>query len=459
MIRKKREVAQVDLFVKENILPEEPSFLSKSAETGHTENKETVIKKIQIERTFKNPILMGEFNGTAEHKKDESTENAVREIHKRDEVTAEEISIRASVSQPTEEISLDKVFGRSEQAEADAFPAAAEEVKENSGSYDEIIAIAAEEPQPQAVTLSENSEDESQEAVEVHTKPGIIPKEAKPKIINRDFSEGFYLTEEARIKAEEAKRARKQERRARRINKLAVKTVSVLLLLFFVMVLFNWQEWVVNSSLFSLRNVYVQGNLIGSKEDIIKAADLDMGRRLAEIDLTKTADRIKMNPLFEHVTVSRNYPSSVVITVKEREPFAFLPMDELYPVDANGFVLPKLKARMIYNLPVISGMTGVAQPGKKFKNDRLPLALQFLAKAKEADESLFYDISEVVVNKKDMTVFLNSRHVAFRIEDEELMRAAVYLSAAAQHFKQEDDAVKGTREVDLRYNGQIFLRN
>lgn len=459
MIRKKREVAQVDLFVKEDILPVEPSFLSKSAETEQTENKETVIKKIQIERTFKNPILMGEFNGTAEPKKDASTENAVHEIRKRDEATAEEISVHASVSQPTEEISLDKAFGRTEQPEVSVSPKTEEDVKDNSGPYDDIIAIAAEEPAYEMISPSENSELESDDANDSHTKPGIIPKEAKPKIINRDFSEGFYLTEEARIKAEEAKRARKQERRARRINKLAVKTASVLLLLFFVMVLFNWQEWVVNSSLFTLRNVYVQGNLIGSKEDIIKAADLDMGRRLAEIDLIKTAERIKMNPLFEHVAVSRNYPSSIVITVTEREPFAFLPMDELYPVDANGFVLPKLKARMIYNLPVISGVTGVPQPGKKFKNDRLPLALQFLAKAKEADESLFYDISEVVVNKKDMTVFLNSLHVAFRIEDEELMRAAVYLSAAAQHFKQEDEAVKGTREVDLRYNGQIFLRN
>lgn len=277
-------------------------------------------------------------------------------------------------------------------------------------------------------------------------------------IINRDFSDGFYLndspkkTYEEKI-LEEENLLRKNVRRKR-----TVKIATVVLLSFSVLLLWNWQDWVINSSLFTLKNIFVQGNMMSNKNEILKLADLDMGVRLAEINLSKAAERIKTNPIFKSVVVSRNYPSSIVITVTERQPFAFVLLDELYAVDINGFVLPRLKAKMIYNLPIISGINSVATPGKKLNSNEALLALRFLEKTKQSDESLYYEISEINVRKDDLLVYLNTIHATVKIDDENLDRSVIYLGTVIPYFKQNENIDK-IKEIDLRYEGQILTKN
>jgi cell division protein FtsQ len=286
----------------------------------------------------------------------------------------------------------------------------------------------------------------------------VLKNECENLIINRDFSDGFYLSE-AQKKTYEDKILQEELILQRNLrHKRILKLSTVGLLSFAVLLLWNWQDWVINSSLFTLKNVFVQGSLMSNKDEIIKSADLDMGVRLAELDVTRTAERIKTNPLFKTVTVSRNYPSSIVIHVTERQPFAFVLMDELYAVDNNGFVLPKLKAKMIYNLPLISGINTVATPGKKLNSNALQSALNFLEKAKQLDESVYYEISEIQIRKESMVVYLNSMRATVRIDDENPERSVIYLGTVVPYFKQNENTDK-IREIDLRYEGQILIKD
>lgn len=286
----------------------------------------------------------------------------------------------------------------------------------------------------------------------------IIKKDRESQIINRDFSDGFYLNESQKKTYEEKILAEEERLRKNVLHKRLLKIATVVLLSLSTLLLWNWQEWVINSSLFTLKNVFVQGSMMSNKNEILKLADLDMGVRLAEVDVSKTAERIKTNPIFKSVVVSRNYPSSIVINVTERQPFAFVLLDELYAVDNNGFVLPKLKAKMIYNLPIISGINSVATPGKKLNSNQVTLALRFLEKAKWLDESVYYEISEINIKKDDMFVYLNSIHATVKIDDENLDRSVMYLGTAIPYFKQNENIDK-IKEIDLRYEGQILIKN
>ncbi len=277
-------------------------------------------------------------------------------------------------------------------------------------------------------------------------------------LINKDFADGFNMSEEARKKkiSEHERLQQRIERRKKRQQKRIQKMIVVGLLALSVLLLINWQDWVVNSPLFTLQNIYVQGNMVATKSEILKSADLDLGVRLAEVDLVKIAERVKTNPIFQNVVVTRNYPSTIIIHVEERQPFAFITGDDLYAIDAFGYVLPKLRARMIYNLPIISGVNFTPHPGKKLNFDRLNAALSFLNTTKEIDESVFYEISEVVINKNNFTLYLNSLPTTFTIDDEHFERSAVYLSGAIPYFKQNN--LKNIKEIDLQYNNQILVR-
>ncbi len=351
--------------------------------------------KVEFARTMNTPVLQGQFNGTASEDQS-TTKDAVKEI-------------------------LLKPHDAAIQHES---------VEES-----------------RTLPVAEDSEKEKTSTTTIRTK-------VKSKIINRDFSDGFYLTEAERKKQQMDKA---DARRDRKKYRLRLKLATVGILSFFSLVLWNWQEWVVDSPLFVVRNIYVQGATISRKDEIIEAAAIEDGRRLADVNLSGTADRIKKNPLFQSVAVSRQYPSAIVIRVEERKPFCFVATDDLYSTDAEGFVLPKFKARMIYNLPIISGVHGAAIPGKKLKSEKLDAALNFLRVVKQQDDALYYDISEITIAKDKMIVFLSSIHVGFVIDHKNIDRTALYLGSAADYFHQRE-LPKEVNQVDLRYDGQIFVR-
>lgn len=276
-------------------------------------------------------------------------------------------------------------------------------------------------------------------------------------IINRDFADGFSLTQ-AQLKAElENLETREKQLSETMRRQRVIKLAAVALLSFAVLLLWNWQEWVVNSSLFTLKNVYVHGNLISNKEDILRDANPDLGIRLAEVDLAKIAERVSKNPLFKTVAVSRSYPSSITIHVTERQPFAFVLLDNLHAVDESGFVLPKLSVKMIYNLPVVSGVPTIATPGKPIQAGQMTTALHFLQTIRQIDETLYYEISEVHFNKESILAYLNGMRTSFVLNNDHFERTAVYMASVIKHLKQ-NELTHAYKNIDLRYEGQIIAK-
>lgn len=283
----------------------------------------------------------------------------------------------------------------------------------------------------------------------------LLTKDPERLIINRDFADGFYLSEESRTKHRQEDPETLAQRQV--IRRRRFKIASVVILSLLALVLFNWQEWVVNSPLFTVQHVYVRDHFILTKDEVLRLANIEQGIRLSEVDLERTADRIRTNPLVRNVAVSRSYPSSIVITVYEREPFVFVSGDEVHAVDRTGFVLPRLRSNIVYNLPVITGLIVLPQVGRQLESPKLKTILTFLDRVRRVQEPLFYEISEIHVQKDDFIVYLNNLRTAFRIDGENMIRTAMYMNAAASYFRQNPD-VRHVREIDLRYDGQVVVR-
>ncbi|MEJ2634398.1 MAG: FtsQ-type POTRA domain-containing protein [Calditrichia bacterium] len=153
-----------------------------------------------------------------------------------------------------------------------------------------------------------------------------------------------------------------------------------------------------DSQMFRLKKVVVQGNRFVDKEDILKLADLKTGVRLFQVIPDSVAGQVLKNPYLQGVSVSRSIPSTVIITVQERKPVAYLVDKDIYMIDAYGIILLKKTQMSLENLPFITGLSV-----RNLLKNRRPLldALDLVGKIREVDQSLFQFISEIHMDSEE----------------------------------------------------------
>jgi cell division protein FtsQ len=279
----------------------------------------------------------------------------------------------------------------------------------------------------------------------------LLKNDPERRIINRDFADGFRLETEEDIAAPGTTTTMLAAVRFSR----GIKIATLVIQLCFILLLINWQSWVMESPLFTVKAIDVRGQWLTTRDEILKLSELETGGRLADVDVATAANRVMKNPMFENVVVSRSYPSTIVITVYERKPVAFVTADQLYAIDRHAVVLPRLRPAQVYNLPVISGNGRSIHPGKRLAQDDVKFVLNFLAVVQSLDPAMYNEISEIMMRKDSYLVQVNSLPVLFRVDDQQPLRGAAYLTAAFRAFRQKD--LRGIREIDCRFDGHVVV--
>lgn len=279
----------------------------------------------------------------------------------------------------------------------------------------------------------------------------LLKNDPDRRIINRDFADGFRPD----IEGETPEPGTTTTMLAAVRFSRGIKIATIVIELFFILLLINWQSWVMESPLFTVKSIDVRGQWLTTRDEILKLSELETGGRLSDVDVVATAHRVMRNPTFENVAVSRSYPSTIVITVYERRPVAFVTADQLYAIDRHAVVLPRLRPAQVYNLPVISGAGRSVHPGKRLAQKDVQSVLDFLAVVKSIDPAMYNEISEIMMRNDSYLVLVNSLSVPFRVNDRNLVRSAAYLTAAFRAFRQKD--LRGVREIDCRYDGHVVM--
>lgn len=112
--------------------------------------------------------------------------------------------------------------------------------------------------------------------------------------------------------------------------------------------------------------IYVEGNRIVSSDLIKDKAEIPMDENIFFLDYAGISKRLREIPQIKNVQVSGRLPSSVLITVEEREPFAVAAVRGRYIVfDSEGFIMESMGPQdvasstskiRVFELPTVVGL-------------------------------------------------------------------------------------------------------
>ena len=191
---------------------------------------------------------------------------------------------------------------------------------------------------------------------------------------------------------------------------------------------------------FHVRKLEIRGVRYLQPSDIVGRLRVDTLRSIVD-DIAPLEARLRSHPQVAGVAITRRFPGTLVVTIKENMPVALVPRgDGLQPYDSSGRALPIDPSRANLDLPVLT------------VPDRA--ALRLIGELRATDPKVFDLISEVAPDGHDLVFTLNSS-----------LRVRASAGVAPQRFRdifpvESDLARRNERaaELDIRYRDQVVAR-
>ena len=198
--------------------------------------------------------------------------------------------------------------------------------------------------------------------------------------------------------------------RKRRSTRRLFKGIIILILTAVIISVFVYTPF------FTLRDIKLIGATYLTKDDIIKIGNVYYGEPLFQLETDDITKRLINDLRIEEVTVKRDLPNTLEVTLKERKPVATIACDYGYlDLDRNGTVIDSYKNLKSMPIPVIAG--AVAKDlyiGDTVTDEMVQKILFFL---QQLNETSLNKLSEIAITGPDYVVaYTNmSRAVQIRI--------------------------------------------
>ena len=209
-----------------------------------------------------------------------------------------------------------------------------------------------------------------------------------------------------------------------------------------------------------IAHVRTEGNRIVGENEILDLAAIPKNGKLYAVDLSDARLRVKQNPFVKTVSVNREAPDGVSITVTERVPIAAIVLDRLLYLDVDGFVLPLVRSEGVSDLPVLTGDLPAAAciPGKRIISANVLDALEILATARMIGEELYRLISEVHIDgDRDIVLYTSESGVPVVFGRGDAAMKLLKFDGFWKAIVTQRGAGE-LRTVDLRYADQVVVR-
>ncbi|MDF2569473.1 MAG: ftsQ [Sporomusa sp.] len=238
---------------------------------------------------------------------------------------------------------------------------------------------------------------------------------------------------------------RLREARQRRSSMLAAWLAALALLIAFFLF--------INSPYFTVGTVLVEGNKYITVEEVLRVAGIPERINIFRLKPDNLKDRLMNDLRVAEVRVERNFPTSITIQIKERQPLAFVASQYGFvEIDRQGVVLAALKNLKQVKVPVITGVRlGNVYVGDQVNNPGLLSVLTYLA---ALDENALNQLSEVNIKSPDELGAYTTDSVYIRVGDSQRLAEKAKLTG---EILQEMSSKKMTVEyVDLNYKSPII---
>jgi len=218
---------------------------------------------------------------------------------------------------------------------------------------------------------------------------------------------------------------------------------------------FAAQSW---SRHLEVSKVTIHGTNYIDQDEILHLIALEKGVLFEDIDLREIQERVKRHPYVRSVTVNRDFPSMIRVTVRERKPEAVLLGSRMALIDDENIVLPMRYGETVRDAAVVSGSFAIPQTGDTLQNDGVNLALQVFRATKSADEMLHHLFSEMhVLDDSGVVAYTTDGGVPVILGRD---ITAKKLIGFREFWLQEVVPVGADQivSIDLRFDGQIVTR-
>ncbi|MCW2278860.1 cell division protein FtsQ/DivIB [Heliophilum fasciatum] len=153
------------------------------------------------------------------------------------------------------------------------------------------------------------------------------------------------------------------------------------------------------SPFFGITHVSVQGTSLLPEAEMVQLSGIQLGENIWRLDEKRVVQQLLFHPQVEAIALERQWPSTVILQIKERKPVAVVhgPRGFIL-VDHQGTFLQTVNALTGIPLPLLTGIPVSSQvgPGQAFTGDEMAAALRF---CREFAPTLMTRIAEVHVRE------------------------------------------------------------
>lgn len=207
-----------------------------------------------------------------------------------------------------------------------------------------------------------------------------------------------------------------------------------------------------------IENITVHGNKNVTTADIISFASIEKGIFMLDLKVPEISKKLEKVPWIEKVNIKRKIPNTVVITVHERKPIAFVNLGTIYMTDRSGYLWP-LKPNTYWNVPVISGLKDTTCNGSlhRLNDDGILRMNSFFEAIHKVDNDIPFGISQIDFSEKGVvSVTFESIPIRVELNSNAISRS---LNNLCEILKRVGNRTKKTpRHINLRYNNIAFVR-
>jgi len=105
----------------------------------------------------------------------------------------------------------------------------------------------------------------------------------------------------------------------------------------------------------NVQSITVKGNTLLSEQQIIENSHLQPGTNILAMNLSAAKKRLVTHPMIADVAIRRDFPSGIIIHVKEQRPMAVLDVGRTFVINYLGEIFMEVSSPVFKNIPVIVG--------------------------------------------------------------------------------------------------------